>query len=186
MAQREADVDAVLLGQGRRGDVDAGQVDPLVVLEDAAGDDDGVDLAIAHVGDGEAEVAVVEQDLIAGLDVARQALVGRRDPPDVADDVLGGDRELGAGPQVDLPGGELADADLGALQVEQRGDRLAAAVGLGADDLEHPGVIVVTPVRKVEPCDAHSGVDQLADALGRRRRRPEGADDLRAWHDAAQ
>jgi hypothetical protein len=186
VAQREADVDPVLVRQRRRRDLDAGQVDALVVLEDPAGDHEGVDLAVADVGHREAEVAVVEQDLVADLDVARQALVGRRHAALVADDVVGGDRELGARPELDLAGGQLADPDLGALEVEQHGDRLAAAIGLGADDLEHPRMIVVTSMRKVEPGDAHSGVDQLADALRRRRGGPQRADDLRAWHDAAQ
>ena len=90
------------------------------------------------------------------------------------------------GLELDLAVREPADADLRALQVEQHRDRLAAALGLGADDLQHLRVVLVTAVREVEPRDVHAGVDQLADPLRRRRRGAEGTDDLRARHDGAE
>jgi len=147
VAQRESDVDLVLLGERGRGDVDTGQVDALVVLQDAAGDDDRLDLVGADLGDREREVAVVEQDLVADLHVAHERRIGRRHALLVADHRgIGGDRELGARLELDLTRCKPAHADLRSLQVQQRGDRLAASICLGANDLQHPRVILVTAV----------------------------------------
>jgi len=102
---------------------------------------------IADLGDGERQVAIVEQDLIARLHVVRQLLVRGRDAALVADHVdVRRDRELATGLELDLACTELAHADLRALEIEQHGDRLAAPLRLGADDLQQLGVIFVTTV----------------------------------------
>ena len=137
---------------------------------------------VGDAGHGEAEVAIVEQDLIAGLHVLGQHRVRGGDAALVAEDGLGGDRELGAEPELHLAGLELAGPDLGALQIEEHGDRSAAALGLGAHDPEHLGVIFVGAVGEVEARHAHAGFDELADTFRSRGGGAEGADDLRAGH----
>ena len=51
--QGDGEVFPVLVGERRSRDLDVGQVDSLVVLQSPAGDDDGLDVAIGDVGDGE-------------------------------------------------------------------------------------------------------------------------------------
>jgi hypothetical protein len=60
---------------------------------------------------------------------------------------------------------ELADSDLGTLQIEQNSDCAAASIRFTADDLQHLEVIFVTAVRKIQTRDVHACVDQLADAF---------------------
>jgi hypothetical protein len=185
VAQPELDVLPVLVGQGRGRHLDPGQVDALVVLEDAAGDHQGVDLVVGHAGHHQAEVAVVEQEVVTRADVGDDAGVGGRDPAVVADQVgVGRDRELGAGLELGLAGGESPDPDLGALQVEQHGDGPAALLRLGPDRGQHAGVVLVAAVREVEADHVHAGLDQLADPLGARRRGAQGTHDLGAGHRA--
>ena len=47
------------------------------------------------------------------------------------------------------------------------------------DDLE---VLGLRAMREVQPRDVHSGSDQLLQGLGRPRRGPDGAHDLRSGH----
>ena len=75
---------------------------------------------------------------------------------------------------------EISDAQLRPLKVGDERQR-TALVALDAPHGSRPlRVLGLRPVRKVEPDDVGSGVDELVDAA--RRRRPERRDDLRpAW-----
>ena len=92
--------------------------------------------------------------------------------------VLGADDDLLALRQ-DHGRGELADAELRALQVGDERDR---AADLGGDLTDEPralGVILVLSVRQVQPHSVDAGGDQLAQALPRVRCRTKRRHDLR-------
>ena len=80
-AQRPAQVVLVLLGQRRDVDRHAGQVDALVVGHRAALDDLGDDVGRRSTSTRlQRDLAVVDQQQVAGRDVAGQALVRGADP----------------------------------------------------------------------------------------------------------
>ena len=60
---------------------------------------------------------------------------------------------------------ERAQADLGALQVGQHGDRAARGVGGRADQLVGALVVLVRAVAEVQPGDVHPGLDEGGDLL---------------------
>ena len=68
--QCEAQVVCVLLGQRGQGDCCAGQVNTLVVGDGTANDNAGANAGGGNLNCFEANLAVVEQELVAELDVA--------------------------------------------------------------------------------------------------------------------
>ena len=130
----------------------------------------------------ERDLAVVDEDEVAGRDVAGQPGVRRRADVDVAGDVVGRDGEARTGLEHDRAVGEGAEADLGALQVDEDADAAAHLVGSGTHPLVDPLVVGVRPVREVHAGDVHARLDEGADALLARDSGPEGADDLGAAH----
>src|SRR5690606_719262 len=116
-AQRPAQVGLVLVGERGGADVDAGEVEPLVVGDHAADDDAGDDPVAVDPGDLQHEPAVVDEDGVAGMDVPGETLVGGGDLLAVAGDVFGGDGEDVAEAEPDRALLEAPDPDLGALQV---------------------------------------------------------------------
>ena len=122
-----AQVGLVLLGERGNVDRDAGQVDALVVRDRAGDDDLGRDPDAVGLEDLDLDLAVVDQQEVAGLDVLRQALEGRADDLLGADDVFGRDLEDVADLELVRAVRELAEADLRALQVDEDGDRRPAS-----------------------------------------------------------
>ena len=177
--QRPAQVGLVLLGQRGRADVDARQVDALVVGDLPADHDPQVHPAAAHAGDVELDVAVVDQDAVADPHVIGQALVGGGRLAHVTGDVLGGDRELLARDEPDRPVGEHAEADLRPLQVGEDADGPAGHVRARPYPVVNGQVVGLRAVAHVEPGDVHAGADQRGDLLLAGGRGPKGADDLR-------
>lgn len=133
----------------------------------------------AHGVDREHDEAVVQQQPVAGAHVARQVLVVEAHSLGVAGlGARGVEHELGARLEPDLALRELADADLGALQVGH--DRhLAARLACG---LAHHGgavdVVLRGAVAEIEPHHADLVQDHLLQQLGRVGRRAERGDDL--------
>ena len=76
--------------------------------------------------DDQADLAVVDQQPVAGAGVLGEAVVGGGHPVPGADDVVDGDGDLVTGGPLVGAVGEPAEPDLGALQVGQDGQRLAA------------------------------------------------------------
>ena len=76
-------------------------------------------------GDDEPDLAVVDQQPVAGAGVLGEALVGGGHPVPGADDVVDGDGDLVTGGPVVGAVGEPAEPDLGALQVGQDRQGLA-------------------------------------------------------------
>ena len=132
--------------------------------------------------DPQPDLAVVDEDRVADVDVAREPLVRRTADLGVAVDVAGGDRpDLPAG-QLDRAAGEPLQPDLRPLQVGQDPDAVAAGVRGLAHQAVVLGVVLVAAVAHVQPGHVHAGVHQLPDAPLPRHRGPQRADDLRSSH----
>ena len=120
LGERPAQISLVLLTHGRDGDSDPRQVDSLVVRH-LTGDDDFTE----HIGRGDLQgthphLAIVDQDLVPGLDVPRKSLECGGAALLDTEDVFSGDGEtIPAFEVVFLVIGELAETDLGALEISQ-------------------------------------------------------------------
>ena len=80
--------------------------------------------------------------------------------------------------QLHRPLGEGAEPQLGALQVHQDGDRVIVFLLERAELLDPLAMIVVRAVAEVQAEDVGAGLEQGAQALGRRSGGPQGGDDL--------
>ncbi|MDT4841234.1 hypothetical protein FQZ97_750790 [compost metagenome] len=178
-AHRGLDVFHVLGRQRGRREAAALLVDALVVRQLAAELDGGVHRFALDAVDREHDQAVVQQQLVAGLHVARQVLVVQADGVDVAQlGARGIEHELGAGFEPDLALRELADADLRTLQVGHDGH---FAAGLAGGFAHHGGAVDVVlrrAVAEVQPHHADLGQDHLFQQFRRAGGGAEGGDDL--------
>ena len=114
-----------------------------------------------HLGGLERQPAVVDQDHVAGGDVARQALVRRRAPVDGALDVVDGDGEGGAVHQGLFAVGEATQPDLRPLQVSEHADRPIGDPRRLANVAQVGLVIGIVAVTHVQPGDIHARGDQF-------------------------
>ena len=120
----------------------------------------------AHVLHVEHDLAVVEQQYRPGTDVAGQLLVVEPDALAVADLEPGVEDEALSLLERDLAVLELADADLGTLQVAKDGDRAAQ---LGGQPLHQRGAILVVlrrAMREVQAHDVDAGADHPLEGGG--------------------
>ncbi len=142
-----------------------------------------MDARAVHGFDVEADQPVVQQQHRAGRDVLRQFLVVEADARGVAVFALGIQDEGLPGLEADPAVGELADADLGALQVGHDGNLAAQLPRAFADA---PGVLDVvrgTAVREIEADDIHARGEHSLQHVRVAACRTEGRDDLGvAWH----
>lgn len=95
-------VGLILLGQSRQGDGDARQVDALVGGHSTGHDDLGVHVVALDLGDLKTGLAVIDQDRVARVAIARQACEGGGGDVLVALDVISGDDEFLAELQLNL------------------------------------------------------------------------------------
>ena len=180
----------VLLGQRGQGHGHARQVDALVRGDGAGHDDLGVHVVALDLGDLQTDLAVVDQDRVAGVAIARQALERGGGDVLVTLDVVGGDDELLALGQLDLVLAlgvllEPAATDLRALQVDQ--NRHVAARGLGSltHVVVHAQVILRGAVGAVQTGDVHTRFNELGEVLERFGGGTDGIYDLGFTHMAA-
>jgi hypothetical protein len=176
--EREVEVAAVLPGQGRDRQHGADHAHALAVRERPAGDHPRVGEVGAAVLDGEPDLAVVQQQVTAWRERGEDLGVRQPRPTQVAGPVVEVEAEGRPGLQPDRAGGEGSDPELRALQVEQHADRPAHRPLHVADRLEPGSVVVVAAVAEVQPEHVGPGLEQAADRLRRRTRRPERGDDL--------
>ena len=131
------------------------------------------------------DLAVVDEQPVAGADLVGQLAVGARDPVVGADDVVAGDDDgLAVGPH--RPGRRRSGRGGSSDPAGRPGCRPAAPRGRG---LPHPVVALlvlgVVTVTEVQPGHVHAGADELADAVRAVDGGTERTDDLRATiHDA--
>ena len=163
--QDEVEVGAVLGGQGRDRQGDVGDVDALAVGQRAADDDFGLEVVGAGAGDAQAELAVVEQQGGADLGGGDDFLVRQVDAADVARGGVEVEPEGLAGLQLHAAGLELADAQLGALDVGEDADGAADAAFDLADHADARGVVFVGAVGEVEAEDVGAGAVEAFDDL---------------------
>ena len=105
--------------------------------------------------------AVGEEDHVAGLEVAGQLAIGAGQLVGVVRRPVGDQGELVAEPAIDRVAGDRPQANLGPAQVLQDREHPAvSALGDRADRRERGGVLVVGPVREVEPEDVDARLDQ--------------------------
>jgi hypothetical protein len=142
----EAKVLLVLRRERRHVDLDAGQGYALVVAHLPALDDLAEDLGLVRLQDGEREVAVVDEQPVAGAH-------GRGEPPEVRRDLTGraghvvdgDDHHVARLPQHRTVR-EGAETDLRPLQVGEDGDRSTDLLGGGPHRGVAAGMLLVASV----------------------------------------
>ena len=155
--QCEAQVVCVLLGQRGQGDCCAGQVNTLVVRDGAADNHAGANGGGGDLNCFEANLAVIEQELVTELYVAGQALVSGAADFCGTFNVFGGDGKICTGLKVFLTVGETLEANLGALQVGEDCNILTELCGFFTDSVVTPLVLGVVTVAHVQTGDVQAG-----------------------------
>ena len=176
--EAEAQVGAVLLGERRDRQHDARHVDALVVLQGPAGQHQGLGVVLAAGFDLQAQLAVVQQQQGARFERGEDLGVGQRRAHLVAGQPVEVEAEALPGRQLGLAAGDLADPQLGPLQVEQHADRPVRRRLQLADDGVARLVVVVRAVAEVEPEHVGPGLEQRLDGGGVRGGGAQGRDDL--------
>ena len=138
---------------------------------DRSGNDNlGVHVVAFDLGDLETDLAVVDEDRIACMAVARETLEGGGGDVLVAFDVISGDDELLAFGQLDLvlAVGVLLEptaADLRTLQVNQGCDVAASGLGGGTKIVIDLEMVFRGAVGAVQTSDVHTRLDKAGDAF---------------------
>ena len=174
----EAQVVPVPVGEGGQGDGHAGDVDALVVGEDAASDDGAVDVVAAHLRHLQLHKAVVDEHPAARLQLVAEVDVGDGNTGPVAGHVVGGEGEGRACRQRHRAVREGTDADLRAFGVQNGGHRAAQIVPDALKAGEHGQMRFVSAVGEVEPGGVHAGQNELFHGGLVARGGAEGADDF--------
>src|SRR5690606_709379 len=159
--------------------LDVGKIYAFPGAQRATDDDFRLDLAVANLFDLQFEQAVIDQDASPGRHILREQLVADVDP--LARSQLEGLRREGQPlPFVDEAAAVLdsADADLGPLKILEDGNHAALGVGSLTHEFDHSAMILMGPMRKIEPRHIHPGPDELTDGALIGRGRPERANDL--------
>ena len=136
----------------------------------AGHDNLGVHVVALDLGDLQTDLAVVDQDRIACVAVARQTLEGGGGDVLVALDVVGGDDEFLAFGQLDLVFAvgvllEPAAADLRALQVNEGGNVATGGLGSLTQVVVHLEVIFRSAVGAVQTSHVHACFDKAGDTF---------------------
>ena len=125
-----------------------------------------MDLLADHARDVEHDQAVVQQQDVAGAQVARQVLVVEAAAFVVAQFAVGVENERIARDEHRLVVLELADADLRALQVGHQRDFAADLARRLADPLGALAMVVGGAVREVEANHVEAGLHHLQQDFG--------------------
>ena len=132
-------------------------------------DDLGVHVVALDLGDLKTNLAVIDENRIASMAIARQALERGGSDMLVALDVVGGDDELLAFGQLDLvfTVGVLLEptaTDLRTLQINQGCDVAAGGLGSGAEVVVDLEVVFRSAVGAVQTSNVHTCFDKAGDA----------------------
>src|SRR5258705_1787860 len=185
VAEPESQVVAILRGQAGYRQGHARQREPLVVADPPADRHATAHLVRRRRLDLELDHPVVHPDLVAGAQIPQILGMVDRRPLDGADDRMRAQREGPAGLEVDAAaaaGPERPQPDLRALQILKDRDRPAPARLAVADAPYDVGVLLVGPVREVEPRDVEARRHQAIELGGVAARGTDRADDLGPPH----
>ena len=161
----------------------AGQVQALAVFQQAAVFDHGNDVVGLALFGHQSEDAIIQQDVVADLDVADEVRVGDldRDGAVVFPSGLGhGQGQFVAFGQFDRVPIRGFDANFGALEILKDAHLATGFFRRPAHFFDLAGVEVMIPVGEVHPGHVHPGQDQIPDGFIRRGRGTKGADYFRA------
>ena len=148
--------------------------------EAPAGEDLGLDLAVAYRRGAQHDAPVGDEDAMARLHVVGQIAVGDREPLAGAGLVPCGDDDGGAGCQFrGLAAGQRPGAQARALDVLEQPDRPSFGLGERADPWDGVGDLLVCGVGEVQAEEVDAGGDEAAQHLLRGHRRAPGRYDLR-------
>src|SRR5690606_22536965 len=125
---------------------------------------------------------VVDEQEVSGGDILREAREGRPDELLRAEHVFRRDREDVADGELVRAVGELAEADLGALEVDEDGDGLPGVRGRAPHVRVHLLVHRMRTVAEVHAGDVDAGIDDGTQVLITRRGGTQGRDDLGSSH----
>jgi hypothetical protein len=181
-------VGLILLGQSRQGDGDARQVDALVGGHRTGHDDLGVHVVALDLGDLKTDLAVIDQDRVARVAIARQALEGGGGDVLVALDVISGDDEFLAELQLNLVFAigvllEPTAANLRALQINERGNVATSGFAGLAHVVVDLEVILGGAVGAVQTSNVHTSFNELQEVVVILGGRTNGVYDLGFTHE---
>ncbi len=162
----------------------SGTLTPLCELERPASDDHGDDLPGARAGDRELDRAVVDEDPVTGDHVAPQVRVAQTGVRGIAFTLGGDEPELAPGVQHGA-GDDVADAQLGARQVEHDGHHPAGHPRRFARGGEPAPQVGARSVRGVEAHHVGAGRQDANEHARHVARRSHRRDDLGPAHDRA-
>ena len=119
------------------------------------------------LGHAQDQLAIVEQQPGAGLDRLKDLAMRQFDAGLVAGGRIAVEHEAGAAGELHAAGGELADAQLGALKVGKDGGGATVAFFQCADRLDHRHLRRLVAVAHVNAERIGTGLEQPGDHLGR-------------------
>ena len=181
----EADIRPVLGAHIGHGQVDAGDVDPLAVLDRAAvlHPADYVGLRLLH--HFHADQAVIQHDLAAQAHILGQVFIGDAANLPGAGDLPGGEGKVLAGLQVHLSLFKGLQADLWSLGVQQGGHRDVQFFAQVFEHLQPALVVLVGAMGEVEAGHIHAAFHHGLQDFRGVRGRTQGADNFGLSHRAA-
>lgn len=178
----EEQIALILIGEIDELELLFGEEHALAVGEFAADDDFTDDFRLFDLRHLEHHQSVVQQDLVAGVHLFADALIGDGDARLVAFHVFGGKGEGIAFFQKDLALFERLDAEFGTLGVQHDGEGDIFFVAHFFDGGDLFCMIFIGAVREIDAGDVHAGVRHGGDDLFRLRSGTERADDLCFFH----
>ena len=156
----EENICPVLGAHIRHGQVDAGDVDPLLILDGAAVFHAADDISVADLQGGHTDETVVQHDGGAGLHILRQVPIADRADLLGALHFTGGQGEGLAGLQDLLAIDKASQTDLRALGVQQSAHRDAQFGTSGLQVFQPDLMLGVASVREVKAGHVHAVFDQ--------------------------
>jgi hypothetical protein len=178
--ERGIEVGAVLRRERRERQDGIGQADALAVAQFAADLDAHDDLLLGRLGRDQANLAVVEQQRVAGPDALEDFRMRQVHALRVAGRGVRIERERRAVVEHGRAAGERSDPQLRSLQVDQDADGPAVVVLDLPDRRDQLAHAVVRGVAHVDAEHVGAGLEQLGDHRRIARRGAERGDDLGA------
>ena len=176
---RERQIVPVLRRQRRQRQHRARQIDALVVGQPAADHDLGVGVIVTAGGHSQAKAPVVEQQVHFGRQRGEYFAVEKWRAHRIAWRLVEIEAESRADLEIDPTAGELADPQLGPLQVADHGDRMKRVLLDLADRLVgllHRGMVAVA---EIEPKSIGAGFIERGNHVPTVGRRAQGRENFR-------